>query len=608
VALLIGNQSYTSEIGRLGNPHNDIALLEQALKGLRFDVTTVRDAGLAALHRAVNAYARRVRAAGPDVVGFFYYAGHGAADEAGTNYLIPVDARSAEEVELWDQSLRLREITRKLKVEAGNAKHFVVFDACRNTLKLRKAGSRAIVESRGFVPVREESGMLIAYATAEGALASDVGADSGPYARVLAEEIVKPGIEAVTMFRTVQLRVREAIGQEPWIGFSALGGVHLGDLAPDQAKSPPVTQAPAAPFSLSEAERQQLESAEAVRICREVEGMSNLSLLGVLAGRHKGTLAGDCIAARIEELRRAEAAKTKAEERLALLQRQEEERKRGEAEAKRKAEEEQARRDPALSVRPGSGESFRDCPECPEMVVVPAGSFMMGSSESEAGRDSGEGPQRRVTIARPFAVGKFEVTRGQFAAFVRETGRSVSDKCWTYEGGESQERSGRSFRNPGFEQDDRHPAVCVSWDDASAFVGWLSRKTGKPYRLLSEAEWEYAARAGTTTRYAFGDTISKSQAQFSAKQTVEVGTFASNAWGLHDMHGNVVEWVEEAWHPKYHGAPVDGSVWPGGDLSLRVLRGGSWGSNPVFLRSAVRDRDRPTFRCDIIGFRVSRTL
>ena len=134
-----------------------------------------------------------------------------AQQDGGTNYLIPVDVKTAETGELWDQSLRLTEITRKLKAEAGNATHFVVFDACRNALKLKKAGSRALVQSKGFVPVSQESGMLIAYATAEGELASDVGAGAGPYAKVLAEEIVKPGVEAVVMFRVVQRRVRAAI-------------------------------------------------------------------------------------------------------------------------------------------------------------------------------------------------------------------------------------------------------------------------------------------------------------------------------------------------------------------------------------------------------------
>jgi uncharacterized caspase-like protein len=165
IALLIGNQAYSSEIGRLANPHNDIAILEKALKGLGFEVTVERDASLGGLTRAINAYARRVGAAGTNAIGFFYYSGHGAAD-AGTNYLIPVDAKTTETGELWDQSLRLTTITRQLKSEAGSATHFVVFDACRNTLKLTKAGSRSLVQSKGFAPVAQESGMLIAYATA----------------------------------------------------------------------------------------------------------------------------------------------------------------------------------------------------------------------------------------------------------------------------------------------------------------------------------------------------------------------------------------------------------------------------------------------------------
>jgi Caspase domain/VHL beta domain len=247
IALLIGNQAYTTEIGRLSNPHNDIALLERTLRGLGFEVTMVRDAGLATLHQSINAYVRRIQAAGPNAVGFFYYSGHGASDD-NTNYLIPVDVKTTETGELWDQSLRLTEITRKLKAEAGNATHFVVFDACRNTLKLTRPGSRAVVQSKGFVPVTQENGMLIAYATAEGELASDVGQGAGPYAKVLAEEIVKPGIEAVVMFRLVQRRVRAAIRQEPYLGFSALGDVYFGGRS-DVAvpPSPPRPVIPPAP-------------------------------------------------------------------------------------------------------------------------------------------------------------------------------------------------------------------------------------------------------------------------------------------------------------------------------------------------------------------------
>jgi uncharacterized caspase-like protein len=239
IALLIGNQSYHSDIGRLANPHNDVDVLARALSGIGFEVTVVRDAGLPALHQSINAHIRRLRGAGDDAVGLFYYSGHGAQDAgSGLNYLIPVDVGSAEDTTLWDQSIRLTEITRRLKSEAGQAAHFVVIDACRNALRLKSTGTRALVQSKGFVPQREEAGMLIAYATAEGELASDVGEGSGPYARVLAEEIVKPGIEAVTMFRRVQLRVRASIRQEPWLGFGALGEVHLAGLGPPQPTAP----------------------------------------------------------------------------------------------------------------------------------------------------------------------------------------------------------------------------------------------------------------------------------------------------------------------------------------------------------------------------------
>ena len=234
-------------------------------------------------------------------------------------------------------------------------------------------------------------------------------------------------------------------------------------------------------------------------------------------------------------------------------------------------------------LRPGR--VFRDCKDvCPEMVVLPSGEFMMGSNEYDD-----EKPARRVTIARPFAVGKFEVTFTEWDACVAGGGckHQPGDENW-----------GRGKR----------PVINVSWYDAKEYMGWLSRKTGKSYRLLSEAEWEYAARAGTTTRYSFGDAISKAQAQFRADKTVEVGSFPANRFGLHDMHGNVWEWVEDNWHPNYQGAPVDGSVWQSGDVSLRVLRGGSWAYDPQNLRSAIRYWDRPDYRRLNIGFRVARTL
>jgi formylglycine-generating enzyme required for sulfatase activity len=241
-----------------------------------------------------------------------------------------------------------------------------------------------------------------------------------------------------------------------------------------------------------------------------------------------------------------------------------------------------------LPSRPAPLRTFRDCSDCPEMVELPAGKFMMGSADY-----SSENPIHEVRIPRPLAVGKYEVTFAEWDACVAGGGctKSPDDRGW-----------GRR----------RHPVINVSWNDAKEYVTWLSSKTKKAYRLLTEAEWEYAARAGTTTKYAFGDTITHEQAQFdqeSQGKTVEVGRFPANAWGLHDMHGNVWEWCEDNWHGDYSGnPPADGSVWGGGDVSLRVLRGGSWISIPQLLRSADRDADPPDSPGDGVGFRVARTL
>ena len=282
-----------------------------------------------------------------------------------------------------------------------------------------------------------------------------------------------------------------------------------------------------------------------------------------------------------------------------------------EAERQRKAE---AKRLAREGARKEPGYRFRDCEECPELVVVPAGSYMMGSPESEAERADEEGPRHRVTIARPFAVGVTEVTRGEFGRFVRETGHSTGNACWTYEGGEWNGRSGRGWRNPGFSQTDAHPVVCVSWEDAQAYLRWLSRETGKRYRLLSESEWEYAARAGTGTSRYWGNGESGQCAHANGAdralkrrysdwewstascddghiQTAPVGSFAANGYGLRDVLGNVWEWVEDCWHESYTGAPSDGGAWTGGgDCERRVLRGGSWNFGPRYVRSADRYR------------------
>ena len=249
-----------------------------------------------------------------------------------------------------------------------------------------------------------------------------------------------------------------------------------------------------------------------------------------------------------------------------------------------------------------AGSTFRDCAGCPLMVVVPAGSFRMGSPAGETNRDDDEGPVHRVTIGEPLAVGRYEVTFAEWDACHRAGGctHRPDDQGW-----------GRGNR----------PVVDVSWNDSREYVRWLSSETGRSYRLLSESEWEYVARAGTTTRYWWGDAIGRNQANcdgcgspWDARQSAPVGSFSPNPFGLHDVHGNVWEWVQDCRNTSYFGAPLDGSAWESGDCSLRTLRGGSWQRTdlPRYLRSANRGGSRIGNRLfddrASIGLRVARSL
>ena len=247
---------------------------------------------------------------------------------------------------------------------------------------------------------------------------------------------------------------------------------------------------------------------------------------------------------------------------------------------------------------PGNGkeEWFKDTEAGPEMVVVPAGKFMMGSPETEAERNDYESPQHPVTIARPFAIGRHIVTRAQFAAFVHDT--SYVGHWW----------SGDWWRNPGFPQNDSHPVVYVNWkDDAKAYLAWLSSQTGRQYRLPTEAEWEYAARAGTTTPYWWGSSITPAQAHY-REHTVAVGEFAASPWGLYQVHGNVWEWCEDVWHQSYNGAPSDGSAFLKGEPGLRVIRGGSKHFKLDRPRAAARAWYNESNRMADVSLRVARTL
>ena len=242
------------------------------------------------------------------------------------------------------------------------------------------------------------------------------------------------------------------------------------------------------------------------------------------------------------------------------------------------------------STVPEPGETFRDCADCSEMVVVPDGEFKMGSGDSV-----NEKPVHRVAIAIPFAIGRREITFAEWDACVTAGGCKYepTDRGW-----------GRGNR----------PVINVSWDDAKAFVAWISQKTGKQYRLPTEAEWEYAARAGTTSPFWWGPTVGADHANCedcSAKplrQSTPTGTFRPNGFGLYDTSGNAAEWVEDCWNENYRGAPTDGSAWTTGQCGERVLRGGSFASKSTFVRSPSRFRYDEDVRYYANGFRVARDL
>lgn len=266
----------------------------------------------------------------------------------------------------------------------------------------------------------------------------------------------------------------------------------------------------------------------------------------------------------------------------------------------------------------------------PEMVVIPAGEFAMGSATTEPNRDAAEGPQHRVRIGAPLAVSKYPVTVEEYARFVADSRYDAGNQCYkTDNGTDWKNEVDTSWRQPGFKQTADSPVVCINWNDAKAYAAWLSKKTGHHYRLLSEAEYEYANRAGTTTAYWWGDdpgqscrrangsdlaltarypTVKSSACQDGYTFTSPVGKFAPNAFGLYDTAGNIWSWVEDCWNDNYATAPGDGSAVMTGDCSRHLLRGGSWYYYPRNLRSADRYGNMTEPRVNMDGFRVARTL
>ena len=595
VALVIGNSAYLNTRA-LPNPKNDAEAIAKLLGASGFaEVTLKLDLDYRAMRGAVRRFTDAALAAD---VALVYYAGHGL-EVAGENYLVPVDAKLLRDVDLEYEAVTLASVLGA--VDGARKLKLVILDACRNNPlgeKMALRAGRMRSATRGLARLEATGEVLVADAAKAGTLAHDGKGRHSPYAEALLKHMPTPGLDVLRMFGRVKEAVLEATnrGQEPWI-YGSPGGEAFA-LVPAKAGAadakPAVVPPPQPP-------------SDAERAWAAAKDSASIPVLEAFRRRHPSSPEAEYAAARIEELRKADDKKKQDEKKTAVLAPPPPpvvappkvvEPAVGAFSPSRATVPLTAAEERALK----RGDTFKECNECPEMVVVPAGSFLMGSGPSEIAaldkeydfyRHDSEGPQRRVTIARPFAASKFEVTFAEWDACVAAGG------C-THQPGDK-----------GFGRGKR-PVFNVSWNDITKqYLPWLSRRTGKTYRLLSEAEWEYAARAGTMTRYAFGDTrITWRQAEFRHfTGPKEVGSFQPNAFGLYDMHGNVWEWCEDSWHADYKGAPPDGSVWAGGEVSLRVLRGGSWhDDNPDSLRSAFRGNARVDASGSLVGFRLARTL
>lgn len=576
-ALVVGVSNYTGGWPALRGVRDDVPAVEAALAKHGFAVTVVMDPDRDGLERAFRDFVARH---GHDPEGrlLFYFAGHGhtmtLAYGGEMGYLVPKDAPDPNKDRAGFHNAALSMETIQVHARRIQSKHALfVFDSCFSGAIFE--ATRAIPEviaDKTARPVRQ----FITSGTAEQKV-PDKSIFRDQFVAALAGEgdLDKDGyVTGAELGQFLESKVTNYSrrAQTPQYGKLRDPILDKGDfvfalarpsLPPAAGAATPAPLAPAAPAATPAA-----PADREVVFWQSIQASTNAATFEeYLRQFPKGQFAG-LARIKLEELKVARApAPPRPAPPAKPVQ-------------------------PAVGVYPGvpgPGQSFKDCDVCPEMVVVPAGRFEMGDENSD------QKPVHRVTIPKPFAVGKYEVTFAEWDACVAQggcNGHRPVDEHW-----------GRGNR----------PVIKVSWDDAKAYAAWLSKRTGKKYRLPTEAEWEYAARAGTTTTWSCGaqESCLDGAAWYTKNaglKTQPVGGKAANGFGLHDMHGNVWEWTEDCWNAGYAGAPTDGGAWTSGDCSQRVLRGGSWSNLPRYLRAANRFGNYSTVRYYSYGFRMSRTL
>ena len=591
VALIIGNNAYEN-VGPLEKAVNDARAMDKALAAIGF--ATIRAENTT--HRQMNLklleFASQLEQ-GDEAL--FFFAGHGVEID-GRNYLLPTDVPDAAPGQ--DELIKSLSVGSDVVLDyirrKGVRVSILILDACRNN-PFKRAGTRSLGGTRGLAQARAPEGTFIIYSAGVGQLALDTlgEGDSHPnsvFTRSLIPLLKEPGLSLPQTARKVRRQVQKLAKRVSHSQRPAYYDEVTGDFYFNKDGSPTV----------------QPESPKQDNVVQQRAYCTVWPSIAPHAGKEEvETFLKTCQSGFYADLARARL-KQLPEKKVAVGtfpdQKEKYERDKDEQESNAACDGVivNTGNSRQVCIKPGSGKSFRDCPECPEMVVVPAGRFHMGSIVNTGT----ETPRHPVSIAKPFAVGKFEVTWDEWEACQAAGGceHNPDDEGW-----------GRG----------RRPVMQVSWEDAQSYIKWLNRKfAGTPYRLLTEAEWEYAARAGTTTLYSWGNLIDCGKAAFDGGETSSchyrignkprgtqsVGSFPANAFGLHDMHGNVREWTEDCWNGNYNGAPDDGSAWKVGNCSRHVVRGGSWWNISKELRAAKRN-SAPSFQRDSrSGFRVFSSL
>ncbi|HKM88813.1 MAG TPA: SUMF1/EgtB/PvdO family nonheme iron enzyme [Xanthobacteraceae bacterium] len=593
VALVVGNGSYT-HVPPLDNPSNDGRLLAEALRSIGFTLV----GGGAQLNLDKQSFEKVVQEFGAKLqgadVGLFYYAGHGL-QMRGINYLVPVDANPTREADVGIQMLDANLILNQME-GTGTKLNIVILDACRNdpfsgrALLMGRGRDNEMVKMRdiaggGLAEMHAPEGTLIAFATQPGNTALDGADGDSPYTKALAETIREPGLGIFEMFNRVGVKVKNATKSQqlPWTSNSPIEGAFYF-VPPQVAVAGPAAAPVAKGPSAEEIAWDYLKDTADVASLRRF-----VTKFPQGPRKHEAEVRIATLEQAAAEAQRVQSAQPKAAapvQKPTLL-------------GQLSPEQERALKPP---------ERFKECETCPEMVTVPAGAFLMGSPASEPARGADEGPQQQVAFGHTFAVARSAVTFDEWNACVAEGG------CNAYRPGDYGWGGGK------------RPVINVSWNDAQAYVKWLSAKTGALYRLLSEAEREYVSRGCTSpacpsTPFWFGAEISPDRANYdwrfsyagSAKaqpprRTVATDASDPNPFGLLQVHGNVREWVEDCWNANLSGLSPDGKARTTGDCESHVVRGGSWADEPKDLRSAKRSWEVTTERRAQIGFRVARTL